>query len=138
MDWQHLIFISNRVGSAHRYSGLVRAINNLDQVVGRSGSHAVLWTTMPSLPQEEIELIIDDVDDMVSAAAQNNSQGTSLTSKLDVAIKQLNRDNVKAATNRLGAFVNQVSALMKAGILSTGEGQPLIDSANDIISDLTG
>jgi hypothetical protein len=50
----------------------------------------------------------------------------------------VNRGNSKAAIGSLNAFDNQVEALIKNGTLTEEEGQPLIDIASAIITELGG
>ena len=69
--------------------------------------------------------------DLVDGEVLNPGQGNSLIVKLEAAFDKMYR-NDKTAINQLKAFINQV----EKGILSGGEGQPLIGAANDIISAL--
>ena len=76
------------------------------------------------------------IEGLVSSGVLNQGQGNALLQKLEVAQRQLDRGNVNAAVNQLVAFINQVSALINAGVLTPEEGQPLIDTANAIINQL--
>jgi hypothetical protein len=83
-------------------------------------------------PQQVINLIIDDVEELVNTGVLNSGQGNSLISKLQAAIAALNQGNTTAACNELQAFINQVNALISAGVLTPAQGQPLIGAANDL------
>jgi hypothetical protein len=61
-----------------------------------------------------------------------------LAKKLDAAVISLNRGNTNAAVGQLGAFINQVEAFIRAGILPPEKGQALIDAANRILAQLSG
>ena len=74
--------------------------------------------------------------DLVTAGVLNPDQGNALTATLQAAILQLSSNNGTAAVSLLQAFINQVSAFITAGILSSAEGQPLIDAAQAIIDDI--
>jgi hypothetical protein len=78
-----------------------------------------------------------EVGDLVAQGVLNGGQGNSLTSKLDAAVRQIDRGNASAAINQLGAFINQVNALIRSGRLSPGEGQGLIGAADKIIGNLS-
>ena len=75
---------------------------------------------------------------LVSAGALNAGQGNSAIVKLQAAIQQLNQGSVNAAVNQLQSFINEVSALMKAGVLSATDGQALIDAAHQILAATAG
>ncbi len=76
----------------------------------------------------------DDVRDLVSKGILKQDQGNSLIEKLDEAIKRLNERNENAAIKELQAFIGQVDGLISGGAVSQKVGQPLIDSANDVIN----
>lgn len=63
----------------------------------------------------------------------NVGEGNSLTTKLDVAGSALDKGNVNAGIQKLGAFVNEVEAKIKSGKLTPDQGQALIDAANAAI-----
>ena len=88
--------------------------------------------------QEHIEEIIPDVQALVADGDLNNGQGTSLLAKLQAAIQVLDSDNETAAINLLQALVTQIGAFIDSGILTSAEGQPLIDAVNAIIDQLSG
>jgi len=89
-----------------------------------------------ALAPATIEDLIDEVGDLVTAGVLNQGQGNALITKLNGAINKLNQGNTNAAINILQAFINQVSAFINTGILSSAEGQPLIDAAQAIIDDI--
>ena len=86
-----------------------------------------------TIPAEATQDLIDEVGLLVTAGVLNQGQGNALITKLNGAINKLNQRNTNAAINILQAFINQVSAFINAGILSSAEGQPLIDTAQAII-----
>ncbi len=85
------------------------------------------------LPQVRIGHLIEDVQALVSAGSLNSGQGNSLITKLQSAIQALDRSNPVAAINKLVAFVNQMTDLIRDGVLTSEEGSPLINTARDII-----
>ena len=84
-------------------------------------------------PQEAIEELIDEVENLITEEKLNQGQGNALISKLENIIAKIDKGNIKPAINQLGAFINQVNAFIRGGVLSSEEGQPLIDAANEII-----
>ncbi len=75
---------------------------------------------------------MSDVTALVQTSALTQAQADALTRKLKAFIDSLDRSNVGAACGRLGAFINQVRGLVRAGKLSLKAGQSLIDSAESI------
>ena len=68
------------------------------------------------------------------AGVLNKGQLNALLTKVEGSGKQLATGNDIAAMNNLLAFVNQVGASIGTGVLSVTEGQPLIDTANAVVS----
>lgn len=83
-------------------------------------------------------LLIEDVEQIVLDGTLSEGEGTALTSKLAAAAKSLDKEKNKIAAYQLGAFINQVEALVRSGRLSAEDGQTLIDWAQGIIDDLSG
>ena len=114
-------------------------INDLGQIIGTSQTssgefHATLWT-IPStqLPPEELtNLLIGDVYNLVDSGMLNQGQGNSLVVKLQNALVHLAKDNPKNTCNLLKAFSNQVNSLIGEGVLSSEDGESLLNSANEI------
>ena len=79
---------------------------------------------------QEIQQIITTVQSLNLIPEQANL----LIVKLDAAILKLNKGNTLAATNDLNAFINQVSADINNGKISSTEGQALIDDTNNLIN----
>jgi hypothetical protein len=81
-------------------------------------------------PQAAIQQIINSVNDLQNAGALNGGQANALTAKLEAAIQQLDKGNSTPAANQLEAFVNQLDAFVKTGVLTAAEAQPLAAAAN--------
>lgn len=81
-------------------------------------------------PVQKIQQIIT----LVQSHNLNKGQSNALIVKLNAAVKNLSTENTKAATNELNAFINQVEAYINGGILSSTEGQTLIDEVTDVIN----
>jgi len=80
-----------------------------------------------------IEDVIDDVEILINAGILNGGQGNALIVKLQGAIAKVIQGKTTAAINKLNAFINQVNAYTKSGILTETEGQELILAATYII-----
>ena len=104
---------------------------------GGGTSNIQTFTVNPT-PRYQVELLISQVERLVRDGVFTQGAGNSLTAKLKEAKKQLDSDRTDPAINMLGAFINEISAMIKAGRLSPQLGQPLIDSANIVITQLKG
>jgi predicted outer membrane repeat protein len=82
--------------------------------------------------------ILDNVEYLVDTRVLNEGQGNALIAILEAAEKMFNKGNTIAACNQLQAFINQVNAYIKSGILSEEDGQSLIDAAKSVISQNCG
>ena len=73
-----------------------------------------------------------------SLTTEDQGQRNSSLNKLNIAAANLNDGMIGPAINQIEAFVNQVQGLIGGGVLTPGQGQPLIDMAEDVISPLGG
>lgn len=89
----------------------------------------------------DVGAIIEDIQaliDQVQGLPLNPGQKNSLTVKLEAAINQLSKvpPHVRPACGQLKAFVNEVEAFIQSNKLTEAQGQPLIDDANAIRTEL--
>jgi probable HAF family extracellular repeat protein len=110
----------------------------LSEIPGDSGQYYALLWTLPAASPVTTEIIAEKAEALVTAGVLSEGQGTALTRRLEAAAQQLDKGKTATAINVLRSFINQVSAFLKAGILSPAEGQPLIDAAQAFINQLTG
>src|SRR5205814_528902 len=89
-----------------------------------------------STPQARTGMIISQVHGLVAAGALTSNQGAALTDKLDGVVSKLSKGQNGAAGNQLGAFSNQVGAFINSGSLTPAQGQPLINAAAAIRSQI--
>jgi pullulanase-type alpha-1,6-glucosidase len=85
---------------------------------------------------EQIDYILSLVDALEDADVLNRGQANALRAKLEAAQRSVGRGRQGAAGNQLMAFINEVGALVEAGILSTEEADVLRDAAETIIAQL--
>ena len=85
----------------------------------------------------QIDLLIDQVDALEEDGVINGGQANSLRAKLEAAQKSAANGRVGPAVNQINAFINEVDALMAAGLLSPEEGERLISLAEEIIQSLS-
>ena len=97
-----------------------------------AGRGAVRILGTPATAQGAIQLLMTDVGTLVSEGELTRGQGAGLLNKLSAAIASLGRGRTNAGCNQLGAFVNQVHGLVRAGQLTIGTGQELIDAVEPI------
>ena len=69
---------------------------------------------------------------LVNAGIFNAGQGNSLNSKLAQAVRSLGRGEINTACNQLRAFINEINALITGGVLTSTQGQLLINAATGI------
>lgn len=118
------------------------AVNDQGQIVGQSQTaggqtHAALWNTLlPPTPAEQVAALTNAVTGLGTAGTLNKGQTQALLAKLDVISRLLNNGNKIAAANLLQAFINDVRALVNAGLVSASGGQILIDAAQNLINQL--
>jgi DNA/RNA endonuclease G (NUC1) len=103
-------------------------------VTDTRGLKTVATTTATILtPAEGTTEIINSVDQLVAARLLTNGAGTSLTSKLDGAVKQFEARKLRPAVNQLEAFVNEIDALVRSDRLNATHAAPLRTSAQRVI-----
>jgi hypothetical protein len=101
---------------------------------GGVGCDSMMITVLT--PEEALDNLGDDVDDLETMAVLTMGQANSLTSKTAAATSKLEMGNKVAALNQLMAFINHVEALVTGGVLTPAEGQALIDQVNLIIDSI--
>jgi len=84
-------------------------------------------------PVGQIKFLLDDVVFFAEMGILNDDRGTVLTTMLEEGIKHLDQNNFNGTITRLKAFIGEINAEIKKGVLSKREGEGLIDAANDAI-----
>jgi hypothetical protein len=77
------------------------------------------------------------VGNLVAQGVLGHGQANSLLMKLDAFATSLDADR-RSAPKIMGAFINEIAAYVRGGILTAEEGQPLIDMAQAVIERLGG
>jgi probable HAF family extracellular repeat protein len=126
-DGNDLIDFGPGFANSINESGWIAATQDL----GGGASRAVLWR--PGTSDELIDVVSDGVDALVATGALNGGQGNSLGAKLEAAARALAGGRVRAATNQLEAFLNQLQALVRSGRLTEAQAQPLIAAVETAI-----
>jgi len=99
----------------------------------RYSDHDPVIIGMELTTETEIHELINDVQKLLEDGTLNDGQANALISKLENVLAKLEKGNKSAAANQLGAFVNQVEDFVYYGILTTEQGNALIQSANLLI-----
>ena len=81
--------------------------------------------------------LIEEVEALVSGGSLNSGQGNSLIVKLENAIMNLDKDKPNTALNNLNAFSNQIQDFIADGVLSSEEGQALLEAIEAIRYQIT-
>jgi hypothetical protein len=87
---------------------------------------------------ERIEQLIGEVEQLYNDGSLSAGEANSLTSKCDGAMAALDKGNTRAASNKLGSFINEVNAMVKSGRLGADEGRTLMDAAQAAIDAING
>jgi hypothetical protein len=94
--------------------------------------------TLGSTAAPMIEILQSVVQELVTIGVMLPANGNSLEAKLNAALSSVEKGNKNAAKGQLGAFINQVNALINNGTIPASLGQSLIDQANAAIAALGG
>ena len=101
-------------------------IAGMGRITGKEGLRGFLLTPVAPSPEE----MIADLISLVQSFDLPGGAENSLVSKLENALKSLEKGNPEAACGQLGAFINQVSA-PSGGSLTPEQAQKLIERAED-------
>lgn len=100
-------------------------------------SYAVLWTPIRS-PEALLQQLGGALQSLQESGALSAGEAASLRATLDAAMESLGRDRRNACVNQLGAFLNQVEALVRSRRLHADEAQSLIDVVRQAITLIEG
>ncbi len=92
------------------------------------------WGGLPSA--ESVAAVAAGVRALLSADVLTAGQAKALLAKLDAATESINGGNDTEAANQLGAFVNQVRALVNSGTLTPEQRDDLIAAAQAALATL--
>jgi hypothetical protein len=84
--------------------------------------------------QQQVNLLVDNLQSLMSCGSISNGQCNSLESNLNTAIAKLNQGNTNAGVNNLNTFISKVQSLIQSGSLSATNGQQLINAAKAAIA----
>jgi DNA/RNA endonuclease G (NUC1) len=76
-------------------------------------------------PVQAIQDAIGLVDDLVAARRLERGEGKWLDNMLELAVKQVRKDNVIPAVNQLEHVLNRLDALVRSGSLRAADAEPL-------------
>lgn len=97
-------------------------------------STSPMFTQTVLSAQQELGLIVDQVNALVTSGILSSGNGNALIVKLNAAIASLNNGNIKAGDNQMGAFIDQVNAFVKSGKLDSADAQTLITDIDEAIA----
>jgi hypothetical protein len=87
-------------------------------------------------PQQNLDLLIGQIQALVTAGTLTQNQGDGLIDKIEQVIVKLDNNQTGAACNQLDSFINQVNAFISNGSLTQAQGQSLINAVNAIKADI--
>ena len=85
---------------------------------------------------EQLDVLIAEVEQLLADDVVNGGQANSLTAKLRAAQKSAANGRATAAANQVDAFINEVQALVSAGVLTAEDGAGLIAIAEQILQSI--
>lgn len=87
-------------------------------------------------PIDDIEIIVNDIEDLIDEGDFDitDGQANALIGKLEKAADKVESNNYNNAINLLNAFINQINAFINSGLISSDDGQTLIEAVQSIIS----
>jgi hypothetical protein len=88
-------------------------------------------------PSAQIEAIEDAVEVLESGGTISSGLAASLSANLGAARDRVD-DQPRAAAGMLTAFIQRVTALVRAGRLNSADGNNLISAAQNVIAGLDG
>lgn len=124
--------VTHTYATAATYTLRVTA-TDADGAVGSTEATIVVQS-----PQQAVATLAGMVGALASAATLSNGEADALQATLQ-ALAQLagtSGRQTPAAGNQLRAFLNQVSALVRSGRLTSDQAQPLVDLATRILARL--
>ena len=98
--------------------------------------NAVAWTTFSALepePEPTIQDLIDAVAELVAGGKLHRWPGFMLTLELKIAQKKLDSGYIRRSVRMLRVFIRHVKFLIHKGRLDAEYGEPLIETAYNII-----
>jgi pullulanase-type alpha-1,6-glucosidase len=104
------------------------------ELPARTAAVFVAWRPV----EAQLELLLDDVGALASAGALNRGQGNALRVKLEHALARFRAGHLQAALGSLGAFIHQVEAFVRAGILTPEQAEPLLAAARGAAEAMVG
>jgi hypothetical protein len=111
-------------------------INDLGQIVGAgmlNGNYAAFRLDPPT-GSAGVSILLSEISNNSLPLTPN--EASALTTKLNAALSSLQNGNVRSTDGQLGAFINQVNALVNSGRLDSTNAASLISEAQNVISNL--
>lgn len=130
--------ISQAIGVAIDADGNIVAAGTAFQNGGFEFAVARYLGVSPSTSINQIYAIISNVQTLAATGVLTNGQGNALQGKLQDAIEYLADGLTTKAVNELQAFVNEVTDFISKHVLTSAQGQLLIDEADAVIALLGG
>lgn len=102
------------------------------RVLDGTATTATSATVIVQTALQGISGILALLDQMVADGRLRANDVNSLRAKLDAAQKSIEKGNANGADNQLGAFENQVAAIVQSGRLSEADGALLVQLAQQV------
>jgi CSLREA domain-containing protein len=90
------------------------------------------FTVTVKTPAATIQDMINQVQALMNQGLLNQTNGQSLITRLQSALDYLNAGKPDKACDKLADFIQKTQNFIATGVLTSAQGQPLIDSANHL------
>jgi hypothetical protein len=123
---------------AHRYtrSGTYTVTVTVTDDDGGSGADSSVVAV--EAVESTIDGLIGQIEGLIGDGTLKLGQGKSLIGKLELALYMLEYGNTKKAITMLEAFIQEVEAFQRGGVLDDRLAQDLIAAAQAVIASLAG
>jgi hypothetical protein len=130
-----IVVTSTLTGSMKNILEVTGNVSDPDMVNNRVVSTSAIVDVTP-LIAGKIVLLINQINNLADMGILRQGQGNSLNAILRAAKMQVERNKTTMIVNQLHAFMEHITALVRADILSQSRGEELIAAANDIIAQI--
>lgn len=101
------------------------------------GGCGTVFKLAAQTPQQATQAIIKSVNALYSQGVLNKGQDNSLVKHLQHAINLMNAGKNAGALGNLNSFISEVNDLLRSGVLSASQAEPLIGAAKSVMAQIS-
>jgi len=125
---------ASALSGAASFALTVQATDNGSPSLSGSAIVTVTVNQVKLTAQQQVNLLLTNLDNFVNSGSISHGQSNALESNLNTAIAKLNQGNKTAGVNSLNTFISKVQDDIKSGVISSANGQQLINAAKAAIA----